>query len=43
MALILFDTSIFLDMLGGCDQASVELNSYDVSDAEHSSDAIGGR
>ncbi len=28
MALILFDTNIFIDMLGGCHQASVELNSY---------------
>lgn len=27
--MILFDTNIFMDMLGGCHQASVELNSYD--------------
>ena len=29
MALILFDTNIFIDMLGGCHEAAVELNSYD--------------
>jgi len=29
MALILFDTNIFIDMLGGCKQATVELSSYD--------------
>lgn len=29
MALILFDTNIFIDMLGGCKQATVELASYD--------------
>lgn len=28
MPLILFDTNIFIEMLGGCHQASVELNSY---------------
>ena len=27
--MILFDTNIFIDMLGGCHQAAVELNSYD--------------
>ena len=27
--MILFDTNIFIDMLGGCHQASIELNSYD--------------
>jgi len=30
MALILFDTNIFIDMLGGCHQATVELSSYDL-------------
>ena len=29
MALILFDTNIFIDMLGGCKQATAELSSYD--------------
>jgi predicted nucleic acid-binding protein len=29
MALILFDTNIFIDMLGGCKQATTELSSYD--------------
>lgn len=29
MALILFDTNIFIDMLGGCKQATIELSSYD--------------
>ncbi len=29
MALILFDTNIFIDMLGGCQQATIELSSYD--------------
>ncbi len=29
MALILFDTNIFIDMLGGCTQATIELSSYD--------------
>lgn len=29
MALILFDTNIFIDMLGGCEQATIELSSYD--------------
>lgn len=29
MALILFDTNIFIDMLGGCHQAAIELNAYD--------------
>lgn len=29
MALILFDTNIFIDMLGGCQEASAELNAYD--------------
>ncbi|MES2165032.1 MAG: hypothetical protein V4476_28080 [Pseudomonadota bacterium] len=29
MALILFDTNIFIDMLNGVHQASVELSSYD--------------
>lgn len=29
MALILFDTNIFIDMLGGCNQATIELSSYD--------------
>jgi predicted nucleic acid-binding protein len=29
MALILFDTNIFIDMLGGCKQATKELSSYD--------------
>lgn len=29
MALILFDTNIFIDMLGGCEQATTELSSYD--------------
>lgn len=27
--MILFDTNIFIDMLAGCHQASIELNSYD--------------
>lgn len=27
--MILFDTNILIDMLGGCHQASIELNSYD--------------
>ena len=30
MALILFDTNIFIDMLSGVHQASIELNSYDM-------------
>jgi predicted nucleic acid-binding protein len=29
MALILFDTNIFIDMLGGCKQGTIELSSYD--------------
>lgn len=29
MALILFDTNIFIDMLGGCEQAAIELSNYD--------------
>jgi predicted nucleic acid-binding protein len=29
MALSLFDTNIFIDMLGGCAQASKELNAYE--------------
>lgn len=29
MALILFDTNIFIDMLHGCNQATIELSSYD--------------
>ncbi|MBB5606231.1 MULTISPECIES: hypothetical protein [unclassified Janthinobacterium] len=29
MALILFDTNIFIDMLVGCHQAAVELAAYD--------------
>jgi hypothetical protein len=28
VVLILFDTNIFIDLLGGCHQASAELNSY---------------
>lgn len=31
MALILFDTNIFTDMLGGCQQATIELSSHDFS------------
>jgi len=29
MAVILFDTNIFIDMLGGCEQATTELSTYD--------------
>lgn len=29
MAVILFDTNIFIDMLGGCQQATTELSTYD--------------
>jgi hypothetical protein len=29
MALVLFDTNIFIDMLGGCKQATIELSQYD--------------
>jgi hypothetical protein len=40
MALILFDTNVFIDMLNGVHQATIELGSYDSPAISHASNQI---